>query len=91
MRRYASRMQELNLNMFGYISNLAKSGQLVIFPPHLQEIDMMGMMEAIRTHQVDKNLPIYDNLLLLFVPQSFIALSYKRMKAYGNHFIIDDE
>jgi hypothetical protein len=84
-------MQELNLNMFGYISNLAKSGQLVIFPPHLQEIDMMGMMEAIRTHQVDKNLPIYDNLLLLFVPQSFIALSYKRMKAYGNHFIIDDE
>lgn len=32
-----------------WLSNLATSGQLVIFPPHLQEIDMMGMMEAIRT------------------------------------------
>ncbi len=51
-----------------WLSNPAKSGQLVIFPPHLQEIDMMGMMEAIWTHQVDKNLPIYDDLLLLFVP-----------------------
>lgn len=74
-----------------WLSNLVTSGQLVIFPPHLQEINMMGMREAIRTHQVHRNLPIYDDLLLLFVPQSFIALNYKRMKAYGNHFRVDDE
>jgi hypothetical protein len=30
-----------------WLSNLATSGQLVIFPAHLQEIDMMGMREAI--------------------------------------------
>jgi hypothetical protein len=47
--------------------------------------------EAIQTHQVDKTSPIDDDLLLLLVPPSFIALSYKKMKAYGNHIKIDDE
>jgi hypothetical protein len=46
---------------------------------------------AIQTHQVDKTLPIDDDLLLFSVPPSFITLSYKKMKAYGNHFRIDDE
>jgi hypothetical protein len=47
--------------------------------------------EAIQTHQVDRTLHVDDDLLLLLVPPSFIALSYKKMKAYGNHFRIDDE
>jgi hypothetical protein len=47
--------------------------------------------EAIRTHQVDRTLLVDDDLLLLSVPPSFTALSYKKMKAYWNHFKIDDE
>jgi hypothetical protein len=45
--------------------------------------------EAIRTHQVDRI--VDDDLLLLSIPPSFITLSYKKMKAHGNHFKIDDE
>jgi len=47
--------------------------------------------EAIQTHQVDKTLPIDDDILLLSVPPSFTTLSYKKMKTYGNHFKINDE
>jgi hypothetical protein len=47
--------------------------------------------EAIITHQVDRTLPVVDDLLLLSVPPNFTALSYKKMKACENHFKIDDE
>jgi peptidyl-tRNA hydrolase len=47
--------------------------------------------EAIITHQVDRTLHVANDLLLLSVPPSFTALSYKKMKACKNHFKIDDE
>ncbi len=47
--------------------------------------------EAIRIDQDDRTLLVDDDLLLFLVPPSFIALSYKKMKAYGNHVKIDDE
>jgi hypothetical protein len=31
------------------------------------------------------------NLVLLSTPPSFIVMSYKKMKAYGNHFKVGDE
>ncbi len=49
------------------------------------------MREAIQTHQVDRILPVDDDLVLLLVSPSFTALSYKKMKACENHFRIDDE
>jgi hypothetical protein len=63
-----------------WLSNHTTSGQPITFPPHLQEIDQMAkwVKEAIQTHQVDRNLPINDDLLLLLVPPSFTALSYKK-------------
>jgi hypothetical protein len=85
-------MQKLNFQC-DWLSNPITSGQPIIFPPHLQEIDQMAkcVKEAIWTHQVDKTLPIDDDLLLLSVPPSFTALSYKKMTACKNHFKIDDE
>ncbi len=35
--------------------------------------------------------PIDEDLLHLSIPPSFKALEYKKMKAYGNHFCVDDE
>ncbi len=64
------------------------SGQPIIFPPHLQEIDVMTkwVQEAIQSHQVARITPINEDILLLSIPPSFITLIYKKMKAYGNHF-----
>jgi hypothetical protein len=35
--------------------------------------------------------PIDEDLFHLSIPQSFTKLDYKKMKAYGNHFCVDDE
>jgi len=61
-----------------------------MFPPHLQEIHVMTkwVQEAIQSHQVARITPINEDLLLLSIPQSFITLIYKKMKACGNHFSI---
>jgi hypothetical protein len=65
----------------------------VIFLPHLKEIDVMvnWVKDAIQTHQGVSTSPIDTNLLMLSSPPSFITLSYKKMKAYENHFRVDDE
>jgi hypothetical protein len=65
----------------------------MIFPPHLKEIDVMAkwVKDAIETHQGVSTSLIDINLLMLSTPPSFIALSYKKLKAYKNHFRVDDE
>jgi hypothetical protein len=71
-----------------WLLDLTTSGQPIIFPPHLHEIDVMTkwLQEAIQSHQVARITPINEDILLLSVPPSFIMLIYKKMKAYGNHF-----
>jgi hypothetical protein len=71
-----------------WLLDLTTSGQPIIFPPHLQEIDVMTkwLQEAIQSHQVARITPINEDLLLLSMPPSFITSIYKKMKAYGNHF-----
>jgi len=65
----------------------------MIFPPHLKEIDVMAKWakNAIQTHQGVSTSPIDTNILMLSTPLSFTTLSYKKMKAYKNHFKMDDE
>jgi hypothetical protein len=65
----------------------------MIFPPHLKEIDGMAkwVKDAIQTHQGVSISLIDIDLLMLSTPPSFTALSYKKMKAYKNHFRMDDE
>ncbi len=51
------------------------------------------LREAIQTHQhqLASDVSIDTDLVNLSVPPSFTALSYKKIKAYGNHFRIEDE
>jgi len=47
---------------------------------------------AIRTHQVGGfDMTTDPNLVQIFVPPSFIALRYSKMKAYKNHFWVDND
>jgi len=76
-----------------WLSNPTTSAQPMIFLPHLQEIDVMAkwVKDAIQTYQGVNTSPIDIDLMMLSIPPSFITLSYKKMKAYGNHFKVDDE
>jgi len=47
--------------------------------------------DAIQTLQGVSASPIDIDLLMLSTLLSFIALSYKKMKVYGNHFKVDNE
>jgi len=47
--------------------------------------------EAMQTHHDARFSNIDEDLALLSIPPSFTTLTYKKMKAYGNHFQIDDE
>jgi hypothetical protein len=59
----------------------------------LKEIDVMAkwVKDAIQTHQGVSISPIDTYLQMLSTLPSFIALSYKKMKAYRNHFKVDNE
>jgi hypothetical protein len=65
----------------------------MVFPPHLKEIDVMArwVKDVIWTHQHAMTSYLDTDLVLLSTPPSFIAMSYKKMKAYVNHFKVDDE
>ncbi len=47
--------------------------------------------DAIRTHQHVVTSCLNIDLVLFSTPPSFIAMNYKKMKAYGDHFRVDDE
>ncbi len=63
------------------------------FPSNLEEIAEMTtwLREAIQTHQLANDVAIDTDLVNLSVTPSFTALSYKKIKAYGNHFLIEDQ
>jgi hypothetical protein len=65
----------------------------MIFLEHLQQIDKMAKWakDAIQTYQLTSTSLIDEDLVHLSVPPSFTCLAYKKMKAYGNHFWVDDE
>ncbi len=46
---------------------------------------------AIHTHQVgSSNMTTNPNLVMFYVPPSFTTLRYNKMKAYKNHFGVDN-
>jgi hypothetical protein len=47
--------------------------------------------EAICNHQAITLEPLDENLVHLLVPPTFTTLTYKKMKAYANHFHVDDD
>jgi len=47
--------------------------------------------EAIRNHQIITPEPFDENIVHLLIPPSLTTLAYKKMKAYGNHFHVDDD
>ncbi len=64
------------------------------FPTHLGEVEELAnwVRKTICAHQATtSNMTIDPNLIHLFVPPSFIMLKYSKMKAYGNHFQIDND
>jgi hypothetical protein len=65
----------------------------MVFPPHFKEIDVMAkrVRDSIRTHQRVMTSHLNTDPMLLSTPPSLIAMNYKKMKAYGNHFKVDDE
>ncbi len=62
--------------------------QPINFPSNLEEIaeKTTWLREAIQTHQLANDMPIDTDLVHLSVTPSFTALSYNKLKAYGNHF-----
>ncbi len=75
-------------------SNPMTSGTPMAFPAHLGEVMELAkwMRKAIRAHQATTlDMHIDPYFIHLFVPPSFTALKYTKMKAYGNHFRIDND
>lgn len=70
-------------------SNLVTWDTLVEFPTHLKEVDEMAkrLRDAIHTHQVGSS----NAIINLSIPPIFTTLRYNKMKAYGNHFLIDND
>ncbi len=73
--------------------NPTTSREPIRFPKHLQQIDdiVMWVHEAIRHHHVTTMEPIDEDLLHLSILPTFTTMDYKKMKAHGNHFLVDDE
>ncbi len=67
--------------------------QPIIIPPHVQEIDDMAMWgrEAICNNQVATIELIDEDFVHLLILPSFTTLIYRKMKAYGHHFCVDNE
>jgi hypothetical protein len=76
-----------------WMANPATCHEPIRFPEHLQQIDdmVMWVQEAIRDHHVTTMEPTNEDLLHLSILPSFTTVDYKKMKAYGNHFHVDDE
>jgi len=75
-------------------SNLMTSNILVAFPAHLGDVEELAkrVRKTICAHQaVTLDMTIDLDFIHLFVPPSFIALNNSKMKAYGNHFRIDND
>jgi len=75
-------------------SNPMTFGTPMQFPAHLGEVEELAkwVRKAIHAHQATtSNMTIDLNLIHFFVPPSFIVLKYNKMKAYGNHFQIDND
>ncbi len=72
----------------GWQSDPSTCNQPIHFPSNLEEIAEMTtwQREAIQTHPLASDVPIGTDLVNLSVPPSFTAMSYKKIKAYGNHF-----
>jgi hypothetical protein len=51
---------------------------------------VMWVHEAIRHHHVTTMEPIDEDLLHLSILPTFTTMDHKKMKAYGNHFLVDD-
>ncbi len=69
-------------------------GMPMQFPTHLGEVKELAnwVRKVVRAHQATtSNMTIDPDLIHLFVPPSFIMLKYNKMKAYGNHFQIDND
>jgi hypothetical protein len=75
-----------------WLTNPTTCHEPIKFLEHLQQIDDMAMWvrEAICDHHATTMEPINEDLHLSIMP-SFTTLDYKKMKAYGNHFRVDDE
>jgi hypothetical protein len=76
-----------------WLPNPTTSREPIRFLEHLQQIDDMVMWvhEAICHHHATTMEPTDEDLLHLSILPSFTTMDYKKMKAYGNHFLVDDE
>jgi len=63
------------------------------FPTHLREVGEMAkwVRGAISSHQVASDFNIDPDLIYLSIPPSFTTFKYNKMKAYGNHFQVDND
>jgi len=77
-----------------WVANPITCDKPMALPAHLQEVDEMAkwVRNVIHTHQVSSfDMTIDLDLVLLSIPPSFIALRYSKMKAYENHFQVDND
>ncbi len=79
---------------YAWESNPMTSGTPLAFPTHLEEVEELAkrVRSLIHAHQVaTSNMTLDLDLIHLSVPPSFIVLKYNKMKAYGNHFQINND
>jgi REP element-mobilizing transposase RayT len=64
------------------------------FPGHLGKVEQLAkwVRKTIHAHQAAiLDMTIDLDFIHLFVPPNFTVLKYSKMKAYGNHFRIDND
>jgi hypothetical protein len=75
-------------------SNPMTSGTPMAFPTDLGEVEELAkwVKKTICAHQATTiDMTIDLDFIHLFVPPSFTMLRYNKLKAYGNHFQIDND